>query len=621
MSQIASDQREPSLEFERKLEWSAGLLLIGAVVIALLALIAVSPSLSGGLLWDDRPLLFQNPDVVRPDGLLPIWTGERSPDYFPMTMTVAWVEYRLWGENPFGWRVTNLLLHIFSCLLVWQVLRELDVPAAWLAAAVFAVHPVTMASVAWISELKNVCSLLFAALACVCYLRFDRLGGRVRYTLAVVWFLLALLSKTSVVMLPPVLLLFVWWRRARMGTSLTRQDLVRLIPLFLCSLVLGLVTIWFQTNRVVGDTLVRPEGAASRLASSGWIVWFYLAKDLWPVGLSMIYPRWEIDPTRLTAWIPLGLVLATVAAAWHFRNRGTRGLFVASGFFLLMLFPVGGWFETYFSLFSLVADHWQYVPMLGVVAGAVAAATLGTRWILDRWPGPTAHFPRQMLATVPAALVLAVLVTLSRDRAAEFSSGEALWTATIRQNPQAWVAYSSLAQLRCAQERWSEAEPYCRQALAIRPDEPIAHNNLGVILSAQSQYPAAAEHFRQAIELLPTYDQAWTNLGMLRERQGDYAAAAECYRRLLELTPNSANGHFSLGRALTRQGRLAAAQTHFRRAVEIDRRYAQAREAFEKKLDEERRIPHPERVPKARGSPLNKPRVSQRFENLCEQTC
>ncbi len=556
--------------------WQLVAALLGSLVIAALAFAAVAPSLDGGLLWDDRPLLLQNPDVVSADGLLRIWKGERSPDYFPLTMTVAWLEHRLWGEDPFGWRLTNLLFHIASCLLVWCVLRELQVSGAWLAAAIFAVHPVTVASVAWISELKNVCSLLFATLACWAYLTFDRLGGRWRYALAVVSFLFALLSKTSVVMLPPVLVLFVWWRRSQAATRLTRQDLLRLAPLFLCSLVLGLVTVWFQSNRVVGDVVVRPEGAASRLASTGWIVWFYVITDLLPVQLSMIYPRWHIDPARLTAWIPLVLAVAAVTSAWTFRQRGTRGLLVASGFFLLMLLPVCGWFDTYFSIFSLVSDHWQYVPLLGTIAGMVAGAAAGATWLFARWPGAHAHLWQRVLGAVPAALVLLALVNLSRHRAAEFRSEEALWTATIRHNPQAWVAFNNLAPILNAQGEQKAAEWHYRQALSLRPDYAVAHNNLGVLLSRQQKYTEATEHFRQAVASLPNYYEAWSNWGNALARQAKFAEAAKRYRQAIEIEPDYATGHYNLGQSLAKRRNYAEAIPHYERAVEIEPDYAKA---------------------------------------------
>lgn len=551
-------------------------LLLGSLGILLLAYLAMAPSLDGGTLWDDRPLLIEHPDVVAVDGLVRLWKAEQTPDFFPMTMSVAWLEYRLWGDNLFWWRLTNVLLHATCCILGWRVLRQLELPGAWLAAALFAVHPVTVASVAWISELKNVCSLLFATLACWAYLEFDQRGLRRHYALAIVTFLLALLSKTSVVMLPPVLIVLLWWRRAKEERRLTLRELLPLAPLFLSSLMLGLVTVWFQANRVVGDLDVRPEGALSRLASTGWIAWFYVLKDLLPVRLSLVYPRWSVDPSNPLAWQPLLSILAVSMAAWRFRQRGTRGLCVAAAFFLLMLFPVCGWFNTYFSLYSLVSDHWQYLSLWAVVVGVTSGFLLSGRWLCARFLPKLSLAWQHALPMMPLLLLLGVLLPLSRQRAAEFHDEETLWSATIQQNPKAWVAYNNLAPYRVENGDWPEAERLYRRAIELRPDYAVAHNNLGALLSKQRKYDAAIEHLRIATEILPDYHEAWNNWGNTLGRQAHFDEAATCYRRALEISPDYAKGHYNLAFALSKRRNFAEAETHYLRAVEIDPEYALA---------------------------------------------
>ena len=390
----------------------------GAGLIALITFTAYLPVFHAGFIWDDDTLLTANALVKSSSGLYDIWFSTRPYDYFPLFYTSFWFEWRLWGMNPLGYHLVNLLLHAAGAVLLWRVLKQLRISAAWWAALVFAVHPVCVASVAWIVERKNTLSLVFFLLSLLWYLRFEaqskaqdiRSGAgsqdpgatsqnppspithhsshgtslssnpRLNYALSLAAFVLALLSKTSVVTLPFVLFLCVWWLRTAAaraphpGFRPAVLDLrlgMRLAPFFLLSLLFGLVTVWFQSHRAMGGENSPVDPLLVRLLGGSWAVWFYLGKGLWPMNLAMIYPRWEINPALPLAYLPALVLLGVVGLAWQFRRTWGRPVLFGLGYFLLMLWPVLGFFNMSFFLYARVADH---LPDLALCSGEISAA-------------------------------------------------------------------------------------------------------------------------------------------------------------------------------------------------------------------------------------------------------
>ena len=381
-----------------------------AALIVGAALLAYWPALSGGYVWDDASLIVGNPDVRADDGLLRVWFDRKSIEYLPLTYDMHWLERRVFGGSAAGPHVINVLLHGLSAALLGLVLRRLRVPGAWLAALLFALHPVAVASAAWLSERKNTLSMALYLGSILAYLRFEEIpsttngtphppspsevarratkdgsallrpaaldgaGRTPHYLLSLGLFLLALLAKTSVVMLPLVLLLLAWWRRGKVRG----RDLLRMVPFFALSLALGLVTVWFQWHNAIGQEVVRAEGAASRIAAAGWIAWFYLYKVLLPAGLCAIYPRWEVNGSSVLSFLPLALLAAATALLWAGRKRWGPGPLAAWAYFLLSLLPVLGFVDMSFMHLSLVADHLEYAAMPGILALAAALLARAT---------------------------------------------------------------------------------------------------------------------------------------------------------------------------------------------------------------------------------------------------
>ncbi|MGD0651502.1 MAG: tetratricopeptide repeat protein [Verrucomicrobiia bacterium] len=536
---------------------------LGGALIVLLTLVAYIPAMHGGFVWDDGLLISENRMVRASDGLFRFWFTTEAPDYYPLAWSLWWLEWRLWGDSTTGYHVVNVLLHAVNAILVWIILQRLKIPGAWLAGLVFAVHPVNVATVAWISEQKNTLSMLFYAVAILLYLRFDEEGRWRWYGLSLAAFLLALFSKSAVLMLPVVLLGCVWWTRGKVRW----KDFLCSGPFFVLSLVMGLVTIWFQYHQVLGGYTIRAASFPSRLAAAGWVPWFYLYKALLPLNLTVIYPKWEIDASRWFSYLP-GIILVgcLIVFRWRYKTWG-RPLLFGLGYFVVMLFPVLGFFDQGFYQFSLVADHWQYYSIVGAIALSVAAGERICRRIGEQ---------RRCLGTVAGVAVLMVLAVATWRRGRVYADEETLWRDNVAKNPNAWLAHHNLGIALGQAGRIQEAIGHWEQALRIKPDYARTHYNLGIALGQVGKLADAIVHYEQALRIKPDFAEAHNSLGAALWQAGRIQEAIGHYEQALRIKPDFAEAHDNLGAALGQAGRIQEAIGHYEEALVIKPDYAEA---------------------------------------------
>ncbi|MBI4916543.1 MAG: tetratricopeptide repeat protein [Acidobacteria bacterium] len=553
-----------------------------AGLLVALTFAAYVPALRAGFVWDDDVYVTANPHHEDPAGLRNIWLEPRAilaaypgrgiDALIPLTFTTLWVEHRLWGVEPLGYHAVNVGLHALAAVLLWSLLRRLRAPGAWLAAAMFAVHPVMVESVAWVAELKNVQSGVLALLCLLAVLRFappeggeGGTGGRRRRTLvlALLLFAAALLSKSAVVALPVVVALVIWWKRGRLRTG----DLAVVAPMLAMAAAMGLLTL--LAERPLGAVGGTPAASlVERALVAGRALWFYVGKLLWPVGLSSIYPRWEVDAT--VAWqvlYPMAAV-AAIAALWLLRGRWGRGPLAAALCFAALVAPTTGIFAVNYHLYSFVADHFQYHAAPALLA--LLAAGLAALW------GRTAGVTPRWMAAVACALLLLVLGSMTFRHAQAFTSEKARCLDTIAKNPAAWLAHNNLGVALNAEGNARGAVEHFRTALRLRPGYAEAHNNLGVALAGLGELEAAAEAYAAALRIRPDYAAAHNNLGAAQASAGKVREAIPHYREAVRIRPDYAEARTNLGRALLAVGETDESFRQYREALRVRPGYAEA---------------------------------------------
>lgn len=550
----------------------------GGLLIGLAVTTAFWPSLRGEFLWDDDTWITATPTtpthrlIHAGDGLRGIWLSNQTQDYWPLSNSAFWLEWRWWGMHPTGYRAVNLVLHTLGAVLVWRLACNLGVPWAWLGALLFAVHPVTVASVAWIAELKNCLSLPLAAAALLCWLRFDASRRWTWYAASLLAFVLALTAKTSTVIVPPILLACGWWRRGRIG----RQDILLATPFFLLALAMGLVTLSHQATGDVVPGDAAADGLLARIAASGWAVWFYLWKAVLPVRLAMLYPRWTVDPGSVVAWLPLVALVGAAAGVLRLAPRWRRPVAMGLGCYLLALAPVLGILPMWFRRYALVSDHLQYpaLPAVTMLAAAgLATAAMGSA-------------RRRHIAVAAAAVLVLGFMTLTWQRSAVFTSTIALMQDSLAKNPDSWTAHTNLGAGLAALGRPQEAIGHYEAALRLRPTSFQAHNNLAATLFQSGRPDQAVEHYREALRINPDVAEIHANLGLALALQGRLADASHHFREVLRLAPTSADAHNNLGYMLLLQGLPAEAIPHFEEALRLNPADDKARDNLRRARDE-----------------------------------
>jgi len=551
----------PSVRNDTPAVGSTGGLRPGALftLVFLVVVIAYLPSLTGELLWDDAGHV-TSPELQSPSGLLRIWFEPGvTQQYYPLLHSAFWLEHQLWGDNTTGYHLVNLLWHAISACLFVAILRRLAVPGALFAGLLFALHPVCVESVAWISEQKNALSTVFYLAAALAWLRHE--DGRTprRYAVASLLFLAALLTKTVTATLPAALLVVAWWRRGRLSW---RGDVMPLLPWFAVGLVAGLFTAWFERTGIGAQGSNFDLGLAERGLLAGRVFWFYLAKLAWPADLAFFYSRWSIDAAEVWQYLFLAAALSLLGGlVWWARTGRGRGPLAAFLLFGGTLFPVLGFVNVYPFIFSYVADHFQYLASLAMFALAAAGLTMAAR-------SGRLRLPRFGAQAIGAALLLA-FGALSWAHSGNFSNSITLYRATLKKSPDSWIAHHNLASEFAARGALEEAVHHARRAVEMKPDFPEALNNLGDNLSRIGRPAEALPFLQRALELEPRYADAENTMGIALVRMGRVEEAARRFRRAIELEPRLAEAHFNLGLATAESGDFAAAIPHFEQTVRL----------------------------------------------------
>jgi tetratricopeptide (TPR) repeat protein len=545
----------------------AGLLLFAAPLVAYL------PLHSAGFIWDDDQYVTQNPELRDVAGLARIWLDPTAvPQYYPLVHTTYWAEYHLWGLDPCGYHAINVLLHALNGVLLWRVLARLRVPGALLAAFLFALHPVMTESVAWITERKNVLSLALALGALASYLRFAPLepeptepGSRGPwYALSLALYVGALLSKTVVCTFAGVVLVLVWWKRARIRP----RDVAPLVPFVALGLAAGLHTAWLERHHVGAMGAEWALGPIERVLLAGRALWFYAGKLAWPHPLIFFYPRWRLDAGVLGQLVWPAAAVALVAALWIARGRIGRGPLAAVLLFAGILAPALGFVDVYPFRYSYVADHFQYHASTALLALAAAG---GSRL----WASLGATGRR--LAGAAAIALLAGLGAATAAQCRIYRDLETLYRDTIAKNPGAWNAYLNLANELSSEGRNAEALPLAREAARLAPNVADAHNTLGGVLflvsagagGGPAQRDEAIAELGRAVELDPGHVDALYNAAVALAAAGRHEEAARDYARILAIDPGAVDAMIGLGRASLLSGQPAEAEAPLRRAQAI----------------------------------------------------
>ncbi len=533
-------------------------------LLALATIVVYFPSMHGGFLFDDDQLLTNNPLIKAPNGLFRCWYTTHQLDYLPLTISTLWLEWRLWGMDPTGYRVTNLLLHIAACFLIWTVLRRLSIPGGFLAALLFAVHPVNVESVAWIEQRKSTLSLVLFLLSILWYpidepdretrKHASALGVGRWYWLSLMAFTLAMFSKGSAAILPFVLLLIVWWRRDR----ITKPDVLRSAPFFLVAAVFTPIIIWFVAHGAT--TTIRELTFGQRAACSGTVVWFYLCKALIPIRLLFVYPQWQIDADNLLWCLPLlASFVITAELIGRQNHRWIRPILFAWASYCIGLRPVLGFTDPGYMSVAAVADHYQYISLISITALAGAA------WY--RWH----QHARNMILTMTAATTaVGILMFLTWQQSQLYADPIVLYEATLEHNPDCYFIHNNLGAELAKSGRSQNAIGHFQKAIRLKPDYALAHFNLGETLLASGRAEGAIEHYRQAVRFQPDFTLAYHNLGNALRDTGHIQEAIESYERAIALAPAFATAHFNLGIALMQEHQIDKAIEQFRLGLHFD---------------------------------------------------
>lgn len=542
-------------------------LLPGALAILVMVLAVYLPAMQGRFVWDDDVHVSRNLYMAEPGGFAKLWG--QSAFYYPLTSTTFWLERRLWApvdappeKMPTApYHQLNIILHALNSILLWRLLRRLRIPGAWVAGAVFALHPVNVQSVAWITELKNCQSGFFFLLALHAWLNSDSGWRALWYGATIVLFACAVLSKTSTVVLPFALLAIDAWKRE----PLNRKSALRYAPLFVLSLVAGLLTVILHRPHVT-QTTEFIDTYPERVIIAGRGVWFYLSKAFWPTNLSFVYTRWKIDAANWISYLPATGVLAMTILLFLLRKRLGIAPLIAWSYYVASLIPVMGFFKMFYTRYSYVADHWQYLGLMCAIP-----FTVGVVAHFFQRVGSAADTPRPPVAAIVlTSLLLGLFGSLTWRQAHVYQSPIALWQDVLKKNPASWMAHNNygtaLREIRDEDAAFREFN----EAARLRPNFWEAHFNLGTVMLTKKMDEESYKEFQEVVRLNPHQDVAYYNMASYEALHGKLDDAIAHYEEGLRQRSNYFEAHKSMASVYIKLGQLDEAINHLNESLKIN---------------------------------------------------
>ena len=559
--------------------WLPGAALMG------MALLVYLPCLNGPLLWDDKDWFGAMDWNLRGwQGLWRLWAVPESiQQYYPVTAMSFWIDHQLWGKWTLPPHLENVLIHGASAVLFWRLLKRLQIRGAWLAAAFFAVHPVMVESVAWMTERKNVLCTFFALAALLAH------GAGAGWwqspwqnktvkagAVAFACFTLAMLSKVSAAVLPGVVLVIGWWLSKQVRWKV---EGLRVLPWIVVLMPLVWLTSRMEQAQVVGGDWLPSLPFADRLLLAGQLPWFYFSKLLWPAHLCVLYEKW---PLAAWQWAGFGMLMVTLAVLVWRRWHGSLALVLL---FLGTLFPLLGFFEVNGMKYAWAADRWAYLPAMAVCVGAAF-------WLV--------RLPRGV-----SAVLLLACGLLTWRQAGLYASMDGFWQAAVAGSATPWKAHNDYGSQLMDEKRHAEARTHLEAALKIYPEYAgamvnlasallelgyhamaiewldraialhpercaVAHYNKAMAFEVMNRPKDAEASLKVAVAQKPDFFAAHNELGNLLLVTGQYEEARASFMKLLELRPGDANGLTSIGNIHFFQGESGRALGYFKKALESD---------------------------------------------------
>lgn len=540
----------------------------GASLLIIIISSVYSPTLSNSFIWDDDFHLTQNPFLMDIEGMKRIWFDLRAlPQYYPMISTSFWIEHKIWGFDPFGYHAGNILIHCINSFLIWRILVVLKVRGSFLAATIFAIHPVQVETVAWISERKNLLSGLFYFLSLYTFIRFydpskinetfesnDRVKSFSTYIISLVFFIFALLSKTVMCSLPAVILVIFWWKQNRVS----KKVLLLTAPFFIIGLSFAFLTVWLEQFNAgaIGDEW--EFSLIQRFLIAGRALWFYIEKLAFPFPLIFTYPRWSIDDSIWWQYLYPIAFLALLLILAFLRNVIGRGPLAGTLLFSGTLFPALGFFNLYPMKFSFVADHFQYMACIGMIV----PFSCGISMLSDRY--------RQSMVWCFWIIYLSLLGILAWNQSHVYKNTISLWQDTVEKNPGAWMAHYNLGLEYANSGKDYLAVRSYESAIKNKPDYYEAYYNLGNTYRVLGMIEESAESYQSALSINPEHVKCWVNLGLVLGQLKKNEEAVIALRKAIELKPDYVNAYYNLGVIYAYAGQLDEAMKEFENAMRIN---------------------------------------------------